>query len=138
MRIEFSVPGYALPWKRQGASGKFRWSDSRKMADHKHLIVIAARRAYGGRKPLTGPVRLSVAIFRAMPKAFSRKKRAEAISGLLRPDKRPDGSNQLKLIEDALNGVVWNDDAQVVDLQVSKFYAEEERTEIWIESMDKT
>ena len=33
---------------------------------------------------------------------------------------KPDADNEAKLVMDALNGLVWADDAQVVDLHVVK------------------
>jgi len=46
--------------------------------------------------------------------------------------KRPDGSNLRKSSEDALNGVVYLDDGQLVDNQDVKFYAEKGRIELYI------
>lgn len=46
--------------------------------------------------------------------------------------KRPDADNLSKCL-DALNGVCWNDDAQIVELTVSKDYGEEDMVVIQIE-----
>ncbi|MDR1662523.1 MAG: RusA family crossover junction endodeoxyribonuclease [Azoarcus sp.] len=59
-----------------------------------------------------------------MPRTGSNKKRRAALSGEIRPVVKPDCSNVLKGIEDAMNGVVWVDDRQAVDVRVSKSYAE--------------
>lgn len=130
--MKIIVPGYAQPWKRQGAAGKFRWTDSKKMAAHKGLIILEARNATKDTKPLTGAVWLSVTIFRAIPKAFGKKKRSLAIEGIELPTTRPDLDNQIKLIKDALtgSGVCWVDDSQVCRLDALKRYGEIERTEI--------
>ena len=80
------------------------------------------------RGPLTCPVRLTCVIYRAVPQSWSRRKRADAIADKIRPKTRPDVSNVIKGIEDALNGVWYNDDSQIVEYGViGKWYAEEPR-----------
>lgn len=41
------------------------------------------------------------------------------------PSRRPDIDNMAKLVMDALNGVIWEDDAQIVGLQAVKIWAQE-------------
>lgn len=49
------------------------------------------------------------------------------------PDlRKPDASNYLKLIEDALTGVAWEDDAQVFDARAVKLLSNQPRTEVEI------
>ena len=60
------------------------------------------------------PVILDVDAYRPLPE--SRPKRVYS-----EPDTyRPDADNESKLVMDALNGLVWVDDAQVVDLHVGQ------------------
>lgn len=40
----------------------------------------------------------------------------------MRPLKKPDIDNVCKIILDALNGIAYHDDKQVVDLGIRKFY----------------
>ena len=44
--------------------------------------------------------------------------------GAHRPIVKPDLDNYIKSAFDALNGVLWADDAMVVDLHAKKFYSE--------------
>ena len=44
----------------------------------------------------------------------------------LHPTKKPDADNIAKVICDALNGVAYGDDTQVVNLNVKKRYTDEE------------
>ena len=55
------------------------------------------------------------------------------ISGNVFPAKKPDADNILKIVADALNGIAYGDDKQVVTAQVQKQYAEQAHTkvEIW-------
>lgn len=80
--------------------------------------ACAEAMAEAGIKPLAfgphEPVILTVDAYRPLPE--SRPKRV-----LSEPDTyKPDSDNEGKLVMDALNGLVWADDAQVVDLHVVK------------------
>ena len=46
-----------------------------------------------------------------------------AIDGILKPAKKPDADNILKLGLDALNGVAYADDKQVIEVRCRKFYS---------------
>lgn len=77
---------------------------------------------------------LSVTInaYFAIPKSFSKKKQQEAKDGLIRPTVKPDCDNIAKNINDALNGIVYPDDKQIIRLEVNKYYSENERVEVII------
>ncbi|HXI15179.1 MAG TPA: RusA family crossover junction endodeoxyribonuclease [Chloroflexota bacterium] len=64
------------------------------------LFAVAA-----GLRPLEGPVRLTLTIFR--------------------PRRAGDLSNRIKILEDALNGIAWGDDKQIVELHA---YRKEDKT----------
>lgn len=84
------------------------------------------------------PVLKDIALFvlarfyRAVPSSWSKRKQADALAGVIRPITKPDSDNLFKSVTDALNGVIYHDDAQIVDQQCSKFYAVEPRVEIVI------
>ena len=72
---------------------------------------------------------------KVLPKSWSSKPKkwqAAALAGQERPTKKPDGDNVLKAIADALNEIVYIDDAQIVDATVRKFYAAVPRTIVQI------
>lgn len=84
-------------------------------------LKIAAQLAMEGGEPLTGALDvLMIATFPIAP-SWSKKRQAAALAGTERPTTKPDGDNLLKTT-DALNGVVWVDDAQVADGTVRKRY----------------
>ena len=72
----------------------------------------------------------------SIPKSDSRKKRDLKINGALRPMKKPDADNVLKCICDALNGVAFVDDAQVVRAVVEKFYSMDPRVDVKITEVE--
>jgi len=86
-------------------------------------LRLAAQDVMGDRAPLSGPLRVIVAASFAIPRSWSKRKRLDALVGTLRPTVKPDLDNLLKCL-DALNGVVFDDDKQVVDATVLKTYAD--------------
>jgi Holliday junction resolvase RusA-like endonuclease len=72
--------------------------------------------------PFSVPVRLDVLAELEIPKTWSKRKQSAALAGDVQPGKRPDLSNVIKQIEDALNGVVFTDDALVVEIAARKVY----------------
>lgn len=80
---------------------------------------------------LTGALKITMYFWVPIPKSFSRKKRLLALSGELRPITRPDLDNYAK-VKDALNGIIWHDDSQIVSEHLSKWYSDDPRTVIHI------
>lgn len=88
-----------------------------------------------GSAPLEGALAVTVSAYVPIPKAFSKKKRVQAEAGTLRPVTRPDVDNYLKTI-DGLNGVIWRDDSQIVQLIGLKQYSEKPRLVVIVRSVD--
>ena len=74
-------------------------------------------------KPESGPVTLHVTANFGVPKGESKKTRALMLEGAIRPTMTPDADNVLKVVGDALNGVAYDDDKQIVFATVTKHYA---------------
>ncbi len=94
-----------------------------KTRTYETLIKEAAREAMGGTEALQTPVSLYLYIRVPIP-ASANKKRLQAIaSGEEKPTKKPDASNILKSVEDAMNSVIYKDDSQIVNIHVTKVYS---------------
>ena len=74
---------------------------------------------------LDGALRAEIEVFITPPVSDSKKKKAMKLSHAIRPAVKPDIDNITKSILDALNGVAYVDDKQVVECEVKKFYGEE-------------
>jgi Holliday junction resolvase RusA-like endonuclease len=98
---------------------------------YEDLIRDKAGQIMEGRTQLQGPTRVTIRAFMAMPQAMakSKTKGPSAEAGVIRPLTKPDVDNFAKVI-DALNGIVWPDDNQVVELTVEKFYSFRPRLEL--------
>ena len=78
------------------------------------------------RKPYEGPLQVSVDAYFPVAASWPKKMRMAALNGYLRYTKKPDADNILKML-DALNGVVWGDDVQIVHATVIKYYSDQPR-----------
>lgn len=89
---------------------------------HEKQIALAFRQQYKDRFADDAYIRCEITVLYDIPKAFSKAKREGAIIGEIRPDKKPDADNIAKIVLDALNGVAFRDDTQIVELSVEKWY----------------
>ena len=83
--------------------------------------------AYPGFVPLSGELEVEIAAFCSIPKSASKKKRALMKGGGLRPAKKPETDNIAKVVLDALTGLAFANDSQVVRLIVEKSYSDRPR-----------
>jgi Holliday junction resolvase RusA-like endonuclease len=92
-------------------------------AAYEKVLAEAAALFMRGKSPTENPVALLVHSFREIPKSWSARDREAALSGAIRPTSKPDWDNHAK-VTDALNGIVWHDDSQVIDGRSLKFYSD--------------
>jgi Holliday junction resolvase RusA-like endonuclease len=95
-----------------------------KTASYEGMIRTAAMQAIGDRPPLDEPIEFELRAVFPVPASWSEKKRRQAIAGDLKPGKKPDLDNIAKAWNDALNGVVYRDDALIVRSVLEKSYGE--------------
>lgn len=138
--IQFTIPGAAQAQERTGRfinpkDGRIVSYDPRKSRDYKTLVQWVAME-HSPKLLLDGPLFVKIDVFKPMPKSLSKKKRIDAIAGRLRPITKPDNTNYAKGIEDALNGLIWHDDSQIVTITIRKWYGEMPRTVVRIEQLN--
>ena len=78
---------------------------------------------------------LRIKAYYSIPKSASKKKKAAMLAGEIRPTKKPDMDNVVKIIADSLNQVAYRDDTQIVDCQCRKFYSDTPRVEVIIKTV---
>jgi Holliday junction resolvase RusA-like endonuclease len=103
-----------------------------KTKSYEDEIRYMARAAMGTSPPLETPVTVAIYIRVEIPKSFSKQKRKDALENIIKPTKKPDIDNCAKCHLDAMNGIVYLDDKQVVDLHVTKVYAEIPAVEVMV------
>jgi len=85
-----------------------------------------------GQTLLEGQLKIDIKAYFSIPKSASKKKKQLMLEGELRPTKKPDADNILKIIGDALNDLAYKDDKQIVSANIEKFYSDEPRLEVEI------
>jgi Holliday junction resolvase RusA-like endonuclease len=89
-----------------------------------------------GRAPLDGAIALDIQIAMPVPASWPKKRQAAALRGEVRPAGRPDLDNLLKAISDGMNGVVFRDDSQVVEVTARKIYGADPQARVVIQPME--
>lgn len=120
--MEFFVPGVPAPGGSKTSYGRGRIVDScKRNKPWRAMVALAAMQA--GCTPLDGPLTLSVIFWMPRPKGHFRKDGTLKPSAPARPIVAPDTTKLLRSTEDALKGITWHDDAQIVYQVASKEYA---------------
>lgn len=91
------------------------------------------KRMGANRIPAEVPVDVRVVACFPIPKSWSKKKKADAA----RLIPRIDVDNVLKAVLDAMNGVVFEDDRQVVKAVAEKRYEEEGRVIVYVQTPEE-
>jgi Holliday junction resolvase RusA-like endonuclease len=89
---------------------------------YENLVKLTYQQEQG--KLHEGEVQMSISAYYAIPKSTSKKKSLEMLNGTIRPTKKPDIDNVIKIIADSLNGIAYHDDTQIVSIHAYKYYAE--------------
>jgi Holliday junction resolvase RusA-like endonuclease len=113
-QIKFTVLGDAVPQGRPKFArigNHVTAYDPAKSRNYKSIVRDEAIKVKPD-KPLEGPLILNVTVFKSIPKSLSKKKRELAIAGTLLPTTKPDLSNLIKGLEDAMLKIIYNDDSQ--------------------------
>lgn len=92
-----------------------------KTRTYEDTIKVAARQAMTI-EPLQTPVTVFVYISVPIPASYSKKRKQACLSGFEKPMKKPDIDNVSKCFLDAMNGIVYVDDVQVISLHMTKVY----------------
>ena len=93
-----------------------------KTRTYEDTIKVAARQAMTV-EPLETPVTVFVYISVPIPASYSKKRKEACLAGFEKPMKKPDIDNVSKCFLDAMNGIVYVDDVQVISLHMTKVYS---------------
>lgn len=133
--ITFTVPMQPVGKARPRVVGRGMRAHAftpKRTRDAEAQITTAAIQAMGREKPLDGALGLVVVAIFAIPKSWTRAQRAAPPPHT----GRPDADNLLKLVADAMNGVCYADDCQVIDARVIKRYGERPEVRIQLEEIE--
>lgn len=133
--IKLTIPGKPLGKQRPRVLKSGITYTPKKTVNYETFIKEIYATEYRYEKPKEGPVRMSIRAYFPIPKSVSKIKKVSMERGNIRPTKKPDVDNIVKIVGDALNGLVYLDDKQIVSCSVEKFYSSIPRVEIEIEEV---
>lgn len=119
MNIMFEVPGKPQG-KARARTTRYGTYTPEKTVLYENLIKVCYRQVtdYYTEEPLHMTIE---AVFEPV-KSTSKVRRKKMLEGEIKPSKKPDIDNIAKVVLDALNGVAYKDDTQVISLAVTKRY----------------
>ncbi|EEX27748.1 MULTISPECIES: RusA family crossover junction endodeoxyribonuclease [Lactobacillus] len=135
MEISFSIDGkpFGKERPRPNRTGHGVYTPERtKMYEYK--VAQSASLAFFD-EPLDSDIRVCISAYFGVAKSDSKRKKQAKISGEIRPARTPDADNIAKAVLDGMNGVVYKDDKQVIELKVTKQYAEKPRVDVSVEEI---
>ena len=94
-----------------------------------------AQQTNGFRFPDDAMLDMRIVAYYGIPKSKSNKVKEKMRTHQIRPVKKPDMDNVVKVIADSLNQVAYKDDTQIVDQMCRKFYSDTPRVEITIKQI---
>ena len=95
-----------------------------KTKTYENKIRDIAMVAMGASKPLTTPLEAFIYISYPVPAFYSKSRTKDCLEGMERPTKKPDIDNVIKAFLDSMNGIIYVDDTQVVELHSTKVYGD--------------
>ena len=126
--MKFVIEGKPIPWMRAGRHG---WKYFDRQHAKKEEVRNIVKNQMKDQEPFSTPLKLTIEFHMVIPHSWSKIKQRNALkkphAGI------PDLDNLTKFIYDALNGVLWKDDAIIFELAARKFYSTEGKTVFIVE-----
>lgn len=135
MKAEFVIDGEVVSKARPRFNSKTHHAHTpQKTVAWENWVRLSYKqqcKEYFGDKPL----RVGIVTYFSIPKSFSKKKERMALNDEIQPTKKPDCDNIAKSILDSLNGIAYDDDKNIVMLEVTKMYGSVPHTDVTIEEI---
>ena len=121
----------------KGASRAFT---PEKTMQYESYVKVLYRQKYGRHTSFKedDELHLDIKAYYEITKSTPKYLKEMMITGVVKPTKKPDVDNIIKIIADSLNEVAYKDDKQIVACSCQKFYASEPRVEIVISKLNET
>lgn len=132
----FTVPGKPFGKQRPRVTRTGHAFTPKETVSYENLVRMSFVEKYPEFIPTGGPVILSIIAAFPVPPSWTKKKAKAALAGNIYPGK-PDIDNVLKIIQDALNGIAYTDDAQIFHADITKSYAEKPGVTVYMEFIEE-
>lgn len=136
MKVKLVIPGKPLGKQRPRVLKNGHTYTPDKTVNYETLVRQLYIENYFGKK-LEGPIKAVVTAYMYIPKSESKKRKRKMLKNEILPCKKPDWDNIGKIITDALNGLAYEDDKQIVDARVVKLYGDRPRVEVELEEIEE-
>ena len=134
MKISFTIDGEpvgkARPRMNTRTGRAYTPDKTRVYEDYTKMLYKSKVKHY-----FEGYVRLTIKAFYGIARSDSKKIKEQKVNNTLRPSKKPDIDNVIKLIADSLNEIAYKDDTQIVEIEAMKYYSDNPRVEVTIEAL---
>lgn len=135
MQLDFEIKGkvkakQSVRFTREGR--RYTPGDMVEYANLVRMSFINKLPAWNVSELADKPLQVQIDVYMPIPKSFSKTRQEKALTGELRPTVKPDCDNIAKNLNDALNGVAYPDDKQIVSLCVNKHYSLNEYAKVSI------
>ena len=135
--ISFTIEGVPVPKGRPRftRSGHTYTPDTTRK--YEALVTARAKEAMIGKRKIEKPnaVRVDILAIFPVPSSWSKKRRTAALQGVEHRVSKPDLDNVQKAILDGMNGIVFEDDSQVIDSRTRKAYGPEPGVKVFIDEV---
>lgn len=132
MDITFEIPSRPFG-KARPRFGNGRAYDPKSNRAYEAMVRKAFLEAGGEDHAISArPISIYISACYPPPSRASKKDRADMLAGKIYPTIKPDLDNIAKSIMDALNGLAYIDDKQVIALILNKRYTEDAKTIVTI------
>ncbi len=139
MKVQFTVPGEPVGKGRP----RFNTHSGRaftpeKTVNYENLVALEYDRQVKDSFFKEGQmIKMKITAYFGIAKSVAKKYRPDMLEGKIRPVKKPDMDNIIKVIADALNKLAYYDDSQIVSTTINKYYAEQPHVDVEIESVEE-
>ena len=141
MEIHFVIEGRPQPQGRPRAvrmGAGVRMYDPPKSKAYKQMVAAKVRSymKINGIQTITEPIAVHLNFYFTPPKSYSKKKLKLIEEGKLHYTKSVDADNLAKGVLDACNKILFKDDSQIVELNITKQYGKEDCVEVRLEVLE--
>ena len=121
MNISLTIPGNPVGKQRARVCRTDHTFTPAKTVNYEALVKQTFAAKYPDFMPMSGPVRMILSIW-LMPSKETQRKIKKSIARIY-PIIKPDADNILKIVADALSGLAFVDDKQIISVYAEKKYS---------------
>jgi len=135
--MNFTIPGHPIPKKRPRL-GKYVTYDPQVNDKIKTKLLIKSQMNAQGYSIISqSPVEVKMSFYTKIPKSASKRKQMDLENVFNAQANHGDADNFFKFYSDCMNGIVYDDDKQIVKMSCEKRYSSNPRVEIMVSVLEE-